>query len=97
MAQPHVQVIVAAWPDAEAETDQLRIPDAVLARTQRQIALCEVAVEQCPVPGLLPDGEHMAIIVSETVRQSRGIARFPGDHAANIGTPTVEGGRRLTD
>ena len=74
MAQPHEPVIVAAWPDAEAETDQFRIPDAVLARMQRQIAPCEVAVEQCPAPRLLPDGEHIAIVVSETVRQSRGIA-----------------------
>src|SRR5690606_9714262 len=90
MPQPHEPVAVAARPHAQAETRQFGIPDAVFALAQLVLAPREIAIEQCPAPGLLPPGDHMAIVVSRTAIESRGIAGIFGDRIAIDSTPTAE-------
>lgn len=94
MPKPDGPIVVPARPDAKAKACQLRVPDAVFRFAQRQVAPRNVAVEQCPAPGLTPHGDHMALVVSRTaleVTESCGNTRtgqpstaYPLSSAANI-------------
>src|SRR5690606_14405575 len=90
MSQPHEPVAIAARPDAQAEARQLGIPDAIITLAQLVLAPREISIEQCPAPGLSPPGDHMAIVVSRTARESPGIATIFGDRMAIASTPAAE-------
>ena len=90
MPQPDKPVVVPTRPDAQAKARKFAIPDAVFGLAQRQLAPREVAIEQSPAPGLSPEGDHMAIIVSTTAPESRGITAICGDLRATIGMPAAK-------
>jgi hypothetical protein len=71
MPEPYEPVGIATWPNPQTEARQLGVPNAIFALSHRQLAPSQVAVKQCPVPGLVPLGDQMTSSLALSSKPSR--------------------------
>ena len=79
---------IALVSDAEAETFQLGVPDAVLSVPQRQLATHVIAIKQGPYWATSASGDHKAIRITRTVAESPRNLRICGVQIAIGSTRT---------
>ena len=79
---PHEPTAPPGWPDPQAESSKLGIPDRIVPRRGRQLPARQMTIKIGPIPGREPLGDHMAIIRPQFALQNSGILRNFGNQTA---------------
>ena len=89
MPHAHEPKIAPRWPHAQPEPGKLAVPNTVFMGQRAQLAAGKIVVEKGPSSGLLPGGDHKAIIYSRTAGKKLAYQRVSGDQIAIVTTQTV--------